>query len=191
MNRMEFIRSLEKSLSKLPPTEVEDIVRDYEEHFDAGMQKGKTEEEIAQALGNPRMIGKVYRMDSLLQEEKKHTFQSTTRAVFASLGLGLFNVIFVLGPYAGLLGVLAGLWAASAALAACGFAVTISVPFGLLLPSIVRLSGISPVFLLFTGIGVCATGILAVIGMMKLSALFFEMTVRYLRFNLRVIKKEA
>ena len=189
MNRVEFIRLLKKSLVKLPPSEVEDIVRDYEEHFDAGARKGKTEEEIAKALGNPRTIGKAYRMDTLLQSDKNHTLRSTTRAVFASLGLGLFNVIFVLGPYAGLLGALAGLWAASIALAASGFAVTLAVPFGFLMPSFVHLGGMSPLFLLFAGIGVCATGILAVIGMIRLSKLFFELTVRYLRFNLRVIRK--
>jgi len=192
MNRVEFLRELKKTISSMTSSEKEDIVRDYEEHFDAGSREGKTEEEIARALGNPRVIGRAYKMDTLLQEgEKKHTFGSTTRAVFASLGLGIFNAIFVVGPYAGLVGALAGLWAASFAIAAGGFAAVLAVPFRFLLPSFVSLGGMSPLFVLFTGIGVCALGVLTAIGMVKLSKCFFAMTVRYLRFNLRVIRKEA
>lgn len=192
MKRVEFIKELKKTISRMTSSEREDILRDYEEHFDAGSRDGKTEEEIARALGNPRVIGRAYKMDTLLQEgEKKHSFGSTTRAVFASLGLGVFNVLFVLGPYAGLVGVLAGLWAASFTIAAAGFGAVLAVPFRFLLPSFVSLGGMSPLFVLFAGIGVCALGLLAAIGMVKLSKLFFAITVRYLRFNLRVIRKEA
>ena len=45
-------------------------------------------------------------------------------------------------------------------------------------------------FLIFSGIGVSALGLLSVIGMWKLSQLLFRMTARYVQFNVRIIKKQ-
>lgn len=63
MNRVEFINTLKIELGNLPPSEVEDILYDYEEHFEVGLSKGKTEEEIARELGNPRSIAKSYKVN--------------------------------------------------------------------------------------------------------------------------------
>ena len=39
--------------------------------------------------------------------------------------------------------------------------------------------------------GVCALGLLSIIGLVRLSKWFFQLTVKYLKFNLRVIRKEV
>ncbi len=192
MNREEFLKSLKNTIWRLHASEVEDIIRDYEEHFDSGIAEGKSEEDIARALGNPRVIGRAYRMDVLLKEgERKGTFGSITRAVLATLGLGLFNAIFVIGPYFGLVGALAGLWGAGIGLTASGLGAVIAVIFRPLLPAFIGFGGVSPVFFVLAGIGVCALGLLSIIGLVKLSKWFFLLTVRYLKFNLRVIRKEV
>lgn len=57
MNRVEYIRQLEFSLSgKLPKREISEILRDYSEYFEAGKSEGKTEEEIAVNLGIPSAV---------------------------------------------------------------------------------------------------------------------------------------
>lgn len=57
MNRAEYISQLEFSLKgKLPPREINEILRDYSEYFEAGKGEGKTEEEISVNLGIPSMV---------------------------------------------------------------------------------------------------------------------------------------
>jgi uncharacterized membrane protein len=47
MNRRQFIDALEKALSRMPEAERKELIEDYETHFDIGLEKGKTEYEIA------------------------------------------------------------------------------------------------------------------------------------------------
>ena len=44
MNREQFIRQLDELLKKLRDDERRDILQDFEEHFDIGLEQGKTEE---------------------------------------------------------------------------------------------------------------------------------------------------
>lgn len=50
MNKAEFIGNLRHELKGIPENEIDDILYDYEEHFQIGLSKGKTEEEIAMEL---------------------------------------------------------------------------------------------------------------------------------------------
>ena len=54
MNRKEFIDKLKLYLQGMPESEIQDILSDYEEHFNIGISKGKSEEEIANELGEPK-----------------------------------------------------------------------------------------------------------------------------------------
>ncbi|HEY0196238.1 MAG TPA: DUF1700 domain-containing protein, partial [Methanobacterium sp.] len=53
MNKDEYLKELTRLLWKLPKEEREDVLSDYREHFIIGMEKGRDEEEIAEALGGP------------------------------------------------------------------------------------------------------------------------------------------
>lgn len=53
MTKFEFLQQLYDHLSSLPPSERDDIVADFEEHFQVGEEQGKTEEQICTELGNP------------------------------------------------------------------------------------------------------------------------------------------
>lgn len=53
MTRKEFLTALNQYLVTLSAEEKADIISDYEEHFRVGLENGKTEEEIAAALGSP------------------------------------------------------------------------------------------------------------------------------------------
>jgi uncharacterized RDD family membrane protein YckC len=57
MNKKEFLRELENSLSEqLPREDLNEILSDYRDVFDNGLAEGKTEDEIADEIGSPAMI---------------------------------------------------------------------------------------------------------------------------------------
>lgn len=60
MNKKEYLAKLRMYLQGLPISEIEDIISDYEEHFNVGISKGKSEEEIAKELGDPKEVAQSY-----------------------------------------------------------------------------------------------------------------------------------
>ena len=85
---------------------------------------------------------------------------------------------------------LAGLWAGAVSLAVSGVAVIAGVILQPLFPAAFSLGGLSIPFLIFSGLGIGALGLLSVIGMWKLSQLFFRMAAGYVQFNVKIIKKQ-
>lgn len=69
MSKEGFLKELSSYLRKLPEEERQDILLDYEEHFQFGLEEGKTESEIIQSLGSPKVIAKellaMYRFDEM------------------------------------------------------------------------------------------------------------------------------
>ena len=53
MTRQAFLARLRDGLRGLPPRAVSDIVADYEAHFAEGEAHGRSEAEVAAALGEP------------------------------------------------------------------------------------------------------------------------------------------
>jgi len=192
MNREKFLAELKAALGRMPESEKREVLADYEEHFRMGMAEGKDEEQIAASLGNPRLLGKSYAIDALLEEPKGGggvSAVSVLRALFASISLTFFNLIFILGPFLGLVGVMIGLWAAAVSLPLAGVATLVSPLAALAAPGLFALSGISTAFLVFAGIGVAAIGLLAVIGMWKLTRVFVLMIAVYVKFNARIVTR--
>lgn len=60
MNRNTWIKKLRKALNNYPAHLVDEIIEDYQEHFENGLYQGKSEEEIARELGNPKDVAKEY-----------------------------------------------------------------------------------------------------------------------------------
>lgn len=59
MNRQEFITELRKSMSgSFAPEEIDNTAVYYEDYIDMQIKKGKTEEEVLRALGDPRLLTK-------------------------------------------------------------------------------------------------------------------------------------
>jgi len=56
MTKKEFLKQLESELSALKKAERNDILNDYKEHFVAGYEVGKSDDEIIMALGRPEDI---------------------------------------------------------------------------------------------------------------------------------------
>ncbi|MHB1456190.1 MAG: DUF1700 domain-containing protein [Armatimonadota bacterium] len=68
MKKDEFLSELRNSLGNMPDADKQDVLNDYEEHFRVGMADGRSEEEIAQSLGNPRAIVATFRVSAMLEK---------------------------------------------------------------------------------------------------------------------------
>jgi uncharacterized membrane protein len=192
VNKEKFIAELNRALGGMSETDRREILYDYEEHFRMGCAEGKSEESIARALGNPRVIGKSYSIDALLETPKEGgevTAASVLRAVFASASLTFFNIIFVLGPFLGFVAVMIVLWAAAASLPLSGIGLFLSPLAAVIVPAYFNIGSLNPAVLFFAGIGVAAVGLLAVIGMWKLSLLFVRVIASYVKFNMRIVTR--
>ena len=63
MNRQAFIDRLRLGLSGLPAQAVNEAVADYETHFAEGAAAGRTEDEVAAALGDPARLARELRAE--------------------------------------------------------------------------------------------------------------------------------
>lgn len=61
MTKYEFLRIIEEGLEDFPPTSLEEILYDYEEHFTNARNDGKLDSEIIEELGDPYTIVNQYR----------------------------------------------------------------------------------------------------------------------------------
>lgn len=182
MTKHEFLTELEALLERLPEEERRDVLYDYEEHFQLGLADGKYEEDITASLGRPKTIAKELSADYYITHAKENqSAANITRAVIAVVALGFFNLIFVLGPFAGIAGLIIGLYAAAVSL--------ILVPVGLLFRGVMIGGGhiLSGVFNIMMSVG---AGVLMMIGLIYLTRWMYILSLRYLQFNVRIAKGE-
>lgn len=185
MNKASFIESLRRELRFLPKEEINDIIYDYEEHFQIGISKGKTEEEICRELGNPKNIAKSYRATYKIDlAEKNPSTRNLFTAIIAAISLGFFNLLFVLGPFLGLIGVLFGIYAIGFGFIAAGGEVLWHV-----LTFQFQYHNLHPITQVSFGIGFVSLGLLILIGCFYLTKYLYGLTIRYLRWNIKMITK--
>ncbi len=81
MNKTEYLSALKKALKDTDESVMEEIVLDYEEHFQVGMENGKSEEQICEELGSiedlVKEIKEVYNTDN---KEDKKTYEDQTNS---------------------------------------------------------------------------------------------------------------
>ena len=187
MTKDEFLRKLSRALDNISEDEKNDIIFDYVEHFNIGMEAGRTEEEIAKSLGDPTILSKQINVNYMIDKaEKTSTASNVFRAVLASVGLGFFNLVFVLGPFLGLVAVLIGIWAGAIALTFSGIALFIGTLLRPVLPHIINIPA-SFLVSIIASLGFTSLGLLAVLGSYYLTRSFYKLTVKYLKMNLMII----
>ena len=187
MNKKEFLESMSKYLRGIPGEDEQDIISDFEEHFEMGKKEGRTEEDLAKSLGDPKALANQLKASIMVaRAEKETTAANITRAVFASLGLGFFNLVFILGPFVAISGVLAGLFAAAIGITAGGITGLLGTIFSPLFPEYFNLI-VNPAVGIFASIGLICFGILFFIGDMYLARALFRLFIRYIKFNVRIV----
>lgn len=180
MDREQFLKRLGKSLKRLSSDERRDIIQDFEEHFVFGLEEGKTEEKIAASLGSPNQIAKEllasYHMEKV---EATASTGNIFRAVWAVIGLGFFNLVIVLGPFIALAGVAFAGWAS-------GIAFIVS-PLLVLVNAVIYPETFA-LFDLFLSIMLSGLGLFIAIGMFFATRGLSNGFVRYLQFNVKLVK---
>lgn len=188
MNKNEFMSILKSSLNSMNETEKNDILYDYEEHFRIGMENGKSEDKIAEELGDPSAIGDSYYTSSITDKAIRKPAVKNIFRVVVAIGLGLFNLVFVLGPYLGVVGVILGLFGTAISLTVAGFAYFICVIIFPYVPDFMNVAIIgNKIISLLVAIGLTALGLLLFIGMCYLVRGFYKLTVKYLELNKKII----
>lgn len=80
----EFLDKLSGALGSMSAAQKKEILADYREHFEAGMADGKSEAEIARALGDPKQISRMYQADYAVERAKSSMgFQNVLRMLGA------------------------------------------------------------------------------------------------------------
>lgn len=180
MNREMYMRELDRLLAAVPEHIRAEWLYDYDMHFRMEAERGVPEEQTAYALGDPRIIaGELLLGYRVREAETRQNVVSVSRAVFATLGVGFFNLVFVLGPFFALLGVLICCWAVAAALFACGMVAVLEGFYGDIFNWQQSVSIASALF---------GLGILAGTASLWATRGFFRLTLKYLKFNTRLVK---
>ena len=97
MNRAHFMAQLRDGLAGLHHTDINDIVADYESHFADGAADGRTQEEVAAALGDPVRLARELRAEiGFRRWEENRSAGNFLGVVLALLGLATIDFIILL-----------------------------------------------------------------------------------------------
>jgi uncharacterized membrane protein len=187
-NEQEYIRILRSRLEgTIPRDELDELLSDYSEHFRIGKANGRSEEELFRSLGSPEDVAREIRATHLVKRaENVKSCGNLFHAVLATIGLGLFNLVFVLVPFILLVVLLLMVFI-------LGIVFTVFGPVAFVY-SVLQIAGIpafaiwrSPAAGVFFSIGITTFGLLLVIGDYYLARFFYRIGIRYLKWNIGVI----
>jgi uncharacterized membrane protein len=186
MDRVAFLTILDDGLAGLPKRELDDILADYMSYFDDAAASGRSEAEVAAALGDPRRLARELRAETGLRHWENHRSLRNSGAALLALG-GLATVDIVL--------LLPLLFAAALVMLVMGLVVVVLgiVGIGLLL-SLVKLGhfasiaamllrAVAGIGLMSASVGIGALLLLALNGAVK-------MLGTYARLHYRLLKPE-
>ena len=130
MNRQDFMARLREGLRGLPPQAIEDIAADYEAHFAEGEAAGRSETEVAAALGDPARLARELRTEAGLKRwETERNPSAAASAVFAVLGLGAIDLLILLPILLSIAGTLLAFFIAAIACFGAGAVMFVAGPF--------------------------------------------------------------
>lgn len=102
MTKNQYFKELKKQLKNYFVTDYEDILKDYEEHFNEALSSGKTEEEICNNLGKPEDVAKQYSKENNIPKKKAHKKFLVLTIIFGIImlyfGITTINLFFATGP---------------------------------------------------------------------------------------------
>ena len=187
MTQLEYTRRLEKNLKGIPAARKAEILEDIQAHFEEGAQAGMSEDALCASLGDAAVLAKEYRATVAMERaEQKSSAGNVMRAIWAGIGMGMLNLIFVLPIAAALFAVWIALAASSIAMALTGFVTTLASLVNAVVPlPIVEIP--NTWFGVFAGLAVCALGLLLGIGMVYASRALGSVVVKYIKANVEII----
>jgi len=181
MTRQAFLARLREGLRGLPPPMIDEIVADYETHFAEGAAAGRSEEDVAAALGDPGRLARELRAERGLRRwEEERSASSGAGAIFAVLGLGAIDLLILLPILMGVGGALFGFAIACVAVFFAGGALFAAGPF----------TGVAggPTAAMLAGVGVMAGAASAAAVLTLVSIGLVNALVWYGRLHYRLLK---
>jgi len=191
MTRNEFMTRLRQGLVGLHPDYIRDVMADYENHFDDGRVNGRSEEEIAAALGDPGRLARELRAEAGFQRwENARTPGNLVGAVLGLMGLATIDIMFLFPFLCAMFGIFVGFSVAVLVMVVVGFALII----GALIPGLAWFGltgGPEGIAVGLAGVGLVSLGI----GLGALFSLIVNVIVRglvkYARLHFRLIDTVA
>ena len=193
MKRQEFINELRLALANLPAGEREDILRDQEEYLHEAELAGRSEEDVIKALGDPKQLAVSLNVEAkICQVEKSRSFSrqlgNTFSAVFSILALAPFNFLFILWPFLVVSAITFGGWMLAAGTLVFSVAGLSIFFFKLVFISVGIWTHLSAFFMSIGWIGIA---LLCLAFMAKWTQVYVNLTLKYLKWNLKFIKGKA
>jgi uncharacterized membrane protein len=97
MTKSQFLDTLRRRLAGLPQAEIDDLIADYATHFAEGMAAGRSEAEIAEALGDPLRLARELRAEAGFRRwEEARTPTNFFAVLFGFLALITVDFVFLL-----------------------------------------------------------------------------------------------
>ncbi|HEY1149578.1 MAG TPA: DUF1700 domain-containing protein [Pseudoduganella sp.] len=126
MGKYEYLEALKKAMAGLPPETAARTLAYYEQRFIDGLAAGRTEQEIAGDLDEPRKIAMTLRANAHLSafEQKKNPVNAM-RMLVSFVGLAIFNLFMVI-PAMVYGAILVSIYACAFAFYVSGIAITAS-----------------------------------------------------------------
>ncbi len=181
MTREAFMARLWDGLKGLPPQTAAEIVADYQAHFTEGEAAGRTDADIATALGDPDRLARELRAEADLKRwESERNPSAAAAAVFAVLGLGAIDLLILMPILIGVLCTLFGLAIACIGVFVAGGIVFAAGPFS-------QPPG-GPAAALLAGLGLMAGSVSAAAILTLVSIGLTNALVWYGRLHYRLLK---
>lgn len=181
MTRADFLARLKNGLAGMPMGAQADILSDYGRHFDDGQAAGRTEAEVATALGDPDRLARELRAEAGLKRwEDQRNPSGAAAAVFALVGLGAIDILILLPILTGVVSAIAALFVGAVAVFIFGGGVLAIGPF-------FEPPG-GPLFAILTGLGLMGGSIAAGAILTIVSIWLVNGLVWFARLHYRLIK---
>ena len=187
MNKNEFLDGLKNSLNGIPSKDIEEIIMDYNSHFDEDIRSGKTEAEVLEAFGDYKSIARLYKGDYIDKNLKRESFLQHI-FTYGMISVILFNLIFILGPVVAVMAVIFALFCASIGMAVIGVSWLLSSIGQTFLSRWIYFPIITEniTFGIIFSIGAIAAGLLLFIGNYYLSKATYNRIKKYIKLSLRL-----
>ena len=95
MDKKTYLTELAKELKILSKVEKDEVLADFDEHFQVASEKGRSESDIIQGLGAPRKVAKEILVQyEITKADANPSFNSVSTAVFAAVGIRVCLIYF-------------------------------------------------------------------------------------------------
>ncbi|MGO1315054.1 MAG: HAAS signaling domain-containing protein [Staphylococcus equorum] len=184
LDKITFLNELEQELDKLPRSERDKVMYEYEEYFFDQESEGKNEYQIIGALESAKKIGKeLMARNAIVSAEFRPNINTIVRAIMASLGMGILSLIIILIPM-----IFVGIFMFILLLVALFFSLS---PLLLIINGIINDNFSFAISNYLFAISYTGLGLLLFVIIAKFAQFVYRVILKYLRWNIKTIKGSA